>query len=222
MRKLRLFSGIVAASLIAGALAATAATDPRSEKLRLTKVDMALAEREVLRGSDLGPGWRQLSVPYRDAPSCPNFKPNFSAYTITGRAITGFEYGSPAYAQVISEVEVFRTRAQAVGDFRLATAPQTARCLAYLFANGFGKTAPASVRLRMLSSRAVAAPRLGERSAAYRLMARVTGTGGSLTITVDFLAFQRGRSIAALGFTGVDSRVPSQTYYARLVADRLR
>ena len=222
MRKLRLCSVIVAGALVAGALAATAATDPRSEKLQLTKADTALAKREVLRGSDLGPGWQRLPVPFRDAPSCPNFEPDFSAYTITGRAIAAYELGRPAAAQVVSEVEVFETRAQAVGDFRLATAPQTASCLAYLFEKGFRQTAPDTVRLRMLSARTVAAPRLGERTAAYRLVARVSGEGGSVTITVDFLALQRGRSIAALGFTGVQGRVPGQTRYAQLVAARLR
>jgi hypothetical protein len=39
---------------------------------------------------------------------------------------------------------------------------------------------------------------------------------------VNVMAVQRGRSIAALVFTGVGSRLPSRQYYAASVSGRLR
>jgi hypothetical protein len=36
------------------------------------------------------------------------------------------------------------------------------------------------------------------------------------------LVIQRGRTIAALIFTGIDSPVPSRTAYGRIVAARMR
>ena len=68
----------------------------------------------------------------------------------------------------------------------------------------------------------VKAPRLGERSAAYAITARLSGNGNSLPMFVDVIAVQRGRSIAVLVFSGVGSRLPSRQYYAAGVTDRLR
>jgi hypothetical protein len=41
-------------------------------------------------------------------------------------------------------------------------------------------------------------------------------------VWVDVIAVQRGRSIAALVFTALGSRLPSRQYFAGAVANRLR
>ena len=68
----------------------------------------------------------------------------------------------------------------------------------------------------------VPAPKLGERSAAYDVAAKLDGNGVSFPVFVDVVVVQRGRSIAALVFTGVGSRLPSRHYVATSVTARLR
>jgi hypothetical protein len=65
-------------------------------------------------------------------------------------------------------------------------------------------------------------PRIGDRSATYRLVARVRSAGTSVPAYFDLHVFQRGRSIGGLFFTGTGVRVPDQLALARTVAGRLR
>ena len=203
------------------AAAAVGATDPRAEKIRLRPADVSLAKRAVLHQSDVGPDWRRVATKRLPGGqfSCPSFKPDFSAYTVTGQAWSSFQLA--AGAQMDSTVAVFRTRAQAIGDFRLGARPELAACHARQIRQAFRRY-PAGIEGRLLSSKMVKAPKLGERSAAYAMTARLSGNGTSLPMFVDILAVQRGRSIAALYFTGVGSRLPSQRYFAATVVGRLR
>jgi hypothetical protein len=205
------------------AASAAAAVDPRAEKVRLRPADVSLAKRAVLRQADVGPDWSRVPTQRRGDGqfSCATFKPDFSAFTVTGQASASFREASPPGAQIDSTVAVFRTQAQAVGDFRLGAKPQLARCLAEELRRAF-RSYPAGIEGKVLSSKMVPAPKLGERSAAYAITARLSGNGNSLPVFVDVIAVQRGRSIAALVFTGVGGRVPSRQYYAASVSERLR
>jgi hypothetical protein len=208
--------------VVLGAAAAQAA-DPRAEKVRLRPADVALAKRAVLRQDDVGPDWVRLNVPKtKDGQfACDDFRPDFSAFTVTGQALASFQITSQPGAQIDSSVAVFLTKSQAARDFRLGAKPALAGCLADQVRRAF-RSYPKGVRGRVLSSRMVAAPKLGELSAAYALSASLSGNGISIPVSVDVTAVQRGRSIAVLVFTGLGSRVPSRPYYAGLVVDRLR
>ncbi len=214
---------ILAATLAIVAISATAAaggTDPRAEKIRLRPADVGLAKLAVLQQSDVGPDWARVATQRRGGQfSCASFKPDFSAFTVTGQAWASFRLAPGA--QMDSAVAVFRTKAHAVGDFRLGARPELAACFARELRKAFRRY-PEGVEGRLLSSKMVTAPKVGERSAAYAITARLSGNGTSLPVFVDVVAFQRGRSIGALVFTGVGSRLPSQRYFAAAVADRLR
>lgn len=205
------------------AASASAAVDPRAEQVRLRPADVSLAKRAMLTQDDVGPDWSRVPAQRRDGGqfACATFKPDFSAFTVTGQASASFREGSPPGAQIDSTVAVFRTKAQAVGDFRLGAKPQLARCLAEELRRAFRRY-PEGVEGKLLSSQMVPAPKLGERSAAYAISARLSGNGNSLPVFVDVIAVQQGRSIAALVFTGLGSRLPSRQYYAASVTDRLR
>jgi hypothetical protein len=213
-----------AALLFAVALAAVgsplAARDPRAEKERLTPRDMTLARSELLVRSDLAPGWRRTpSSPDDDERTrCPGWNPDFSAFTITGKAKADFEHGQ-AGASILSTAEVYATRSQAVGDFRTGAKPGLVRCLRVLLDRGFRQ---GGVDAEVVSARMAPSPRIGERSATYRVVARVRAGGTSAPAFFDVHFFQRGRSIAGLLFTGVGVRVPDQLALARTVAARLR
>lgn len=219
---MRSFAALLALITILTASAA-AAVNPRAEKVRLRPVDVSLAKRAVLQQADVGPDWSRVPTqPRSDSQfACASFKPDFSAFTVTGRASASFREASSPGAQIDSTVAVFRTKAQAAGDFRLGAKPQLARCLADELRRAF-RGYPDGVEGKLLSSKMVPAPKLGERSAAYAFTARLSGNGNSLPVFVDVIAVQQGRSIAAIVFTSVGSRLPSRQYYAASVTDRLR
>ena len=217
MRMLAVTLAIVAVS----ATAAAGGTDPRAEKIRLQPADMALAKQSVLRQSDVGPDWTRVRTQKRNGGqfACASFRPDYSAFTVTGQAWATFRLA--AGAQVDSTVAVFKSKVQAAGDFRLGARPSLAGCFAQQLRQAFSRY-PEGVKGRLLSSTMVRAPKIGDRSAAYAITARLTGNGTSLPVFVDVLAFQRGRSIGALVFTGLGSRLPSQRYYAAAIDNRLR
>ena len=89
---------------------------------------MALAKRTTLRASDLSPAWtrQQPTKPSNELPTCPGVDMDFSAFTITGTARSSFELRG---ASVDSQVEVFKSRSDAAGDFRKGTSAPALRCL---------------------------------------------------------------------------------------------
>lgn len=205
--------------LLSVASVAVAAGDPHAEQERLRSTDMALAKRATVKLSDLAAGWKRLPAPPEDGDSkCPGFDPDLSAFTITGKARSLFSrVGGGA---VLSAVEVYETRAQAVGDFRAGAKPAAAGCLRHAFEVDFARGAGG--RARATWSRMVTAPSLGERSVQYRLVGTLTLNGRRLPIYMDLLAFQRGRSLGVLFSTGIYGRIRGQTILARVMASRMR
>jgi hypothetical protein len=202
---------------------AAAAADPRAEKVRLRPADVALAKRAVLRSADVGPDWDRVAAPKQNDSqfACGSFRPDFSPFTITGQASASFRSDSPlGPAQIDSTVAVFQTSGQAAGDFRRGAKPALATCLADQVRRAFRRY-PKGVRGRLLSSKMVTAPELGDLSAAYAISAELSGNGVSMRVFVDVNVVQRGRSIAALVFTALGSRLPSRQYFATSVSDRL-
>jgi hypothetical protein len=202
------------------ATSAVAATDPRAEKVRLRPADVALAKRAVLRQEDVGPDWVRVPTLKNDSQfTCSGFQPDFSSFTITGQASASFRIESGA--QMDSTVAVFRTKGQAAGDFRKGARPELAKCLADQVRRAF-RGYPKGVRGKLLSSKMVTAPDLGDQSVAYAIGAELSGNGISVRVFVDVVVVQRGRSIAAIVFTGLGGRLPSRQFFAAAVTGRLR
>ena len=216
----RLAVVLALALAVAGAFAAVAAAkDPRREQERLTPADMALAGRVAVRPTDLPRGWLQTAVPPENGSmSCPGFDPDFSRFTITGKSRSAFS--STGGRSVVSLVEVYASRAQAVGDFRLGAQPALARCLRTTLQDAV--PAGTNLALRVRTSRMQPLGGVGENGAAFRLVASVSSGNVSLPLYLDALVFQRGRTITALMFTSAMERVPGQLALARAVARRMR
>jgi hypothetical protein len=209
---------LIAAVFALGSAAALATTDPHEEQVRLRPADMALARRATIKGSDLLSGWKRTPVGSDDDSKCPEFDPDLSAFTITGKASSLFvQVGAGA---VLSAVEVYKTRTQAIGDFRTGAKPALAKCLRHAFEVDFARAAGGTAKT--ISSRMVPAPRVGERSASYRLVGTLSVKGQRVRVYMDVLAFQRGRSITALFSTGFGGRISGQTVLARVIAARMR
>jgi len=181
---------------------------------------MALARRVLLRQGDVGPDWTRVAVPKTSSTlDCPSFDPDFSHFTITGESQALFTYRD--FDQILSTSEVYRSRAQAVGDFELGVQPGLTRCLRGVLVRTL-KASTGTFKIRAASARQVRAPKIGERAASYRLTASIAASGIGVHIYMDVLVFQRRRTQAGLFFTGVDSPVPSQLSYARAVDARMR
>src|SRR5438552_1184584 len=116
-------SGLVlaAAVFVLGTAGALAATDPHHERERLRPADMTLARKATIKATDLASGWQRRTVGRDDGSKCPGFDPDFSAFTITGKASS--LYARLSVGAVLSTVEVYKTRAQAIGDFRTGAKP---------------------------------------------------------------------------------------------------
>jgi hypothetical protein len=210
---------VVAAAVLVAGVGTAAARDPRLEQQRLTPADMRLAKRAVLQRGDLAAGWRSLHVGQTEGErlQCDGFDPDFSRFVLTGRAITAFAH--PDGASLTAAVEVYRTRADAAGDFRVGTQPGVVRCLRGMLEGAFGNGA---VPLRVRSAQRVPAPRLGERTAAYRVVAALTTNGRTVPIYLDVLVFGRGRSLASLLAVGAYNPLGDRLVLARTMVARMR
>jgi hypothetical protein len=185
---------VVAASMLALAIAATAAArDPRAEKERLKSTDMHAARAALVRLTDLQSGFQQTKTPPSNSPlSCPGWKPDFSHYTITGKAEADYQH--PAGAFVMSEAEVYATHADATGDFHTGARPQFAKCLQY----ALQQQATSGVVITVQSSKMVAAPHVGERAARFKAVATFRTAANTLDVYMDIVAFQQGRLLGAV------------------------
>jgi hypothetical protein len=212
---------LVAALLAAVAVVASApaaAGDGHRERERLTARDMSLASTVALRPADVSAAWRSTPVPAGSGDTrCAGFDPDFSHLTITGKARTAFANANGE--SIVSLVEVYASKRQAVEDYTLGAKPAVARCLR----TTLERAVPAGgVTLRVRSSRMQPLAGVGDRSAAFRLVADVSAGSVAVPIYLDALVFQRGRTVTALLFTSVRTRLPGQLKLATTVAARMR
>jgi hypothetical protein len=216
LRRLPAIVSLLACSLLV--VTPAQAGKPRLEQKRLRPADMALAKRTTVRTSDLSPAWTRqpATKPSNELPTCPGVDMDFSAFTITGMAGSSFELRS---ASVDSNVEVFKSRADAVGDFRKSTTAPTLRCLGRWLRDEAARQQPG---VRFVTSRLLSRPRLGERAVLYRIVMDVPTNAGRVRVFLDVLGFQRGRSIVTLGFSNVSAPLRGQLVLARKVAARAR
>jgi hypothetical protein len=216
LRRLALISGLLVAGLLIAAVAQ--AGKPRLEQKRLRPADVALAKRTTVRAADLGRGWvrRPPGPESNELPTCPGVDMDFSKFTITGTARSSFELQG---ALIDSQVEVYESRADAVGDFRKATTRPVLRCLGRWLREELAKEMPGT---RLVTARLVSRPRLGERAIHYRVVTSVPADAGRLTVYLDLLAFQRGRTAVTIGFSAARTPLRGQLELGRAVAARTR
>jgi hypothetical protein len=210
---------VIALALATAAVAAAA--DPRVEKKRLRAADVALAKRTNLALTDLTAGWKRYpskGSPSGDQPSCPGYNPDLSRFTITGEAEASFNH--PQGFFIVSDMQIFPSRAQAIADFRAGATPSLAGCLSHVFERDFAQGAGG--RARTTSSRKVASPRIGARAAWYRLVGRLTVGGNTAPVNMDLLAVQKGRSQVVLMFIGLRGPIRDEVALGRLLARRMR
>jgi hypothetical protein len=198
------------------ALAATAAAGRRDERERLTKADTALARHALVRQSDLVPGWTALNMPLSHGPRCRGYNPDFSRFTITGKAGSGFTHG--AGSAIASAVEVYASAAQATGDYAVGTQPAFLPCFSSKLARQFAKS---GVAVSVASQRASRLTGIGARALSWHIVFRLTVAGRSVRYYVDLYGFQVNRALGSVSFQSLGKPIPRQVALARLMAARL-
>jgi hypothetical protein len=172
--------------------AAASARNPRLEQLALRAADMDLARSAVLRSGDLGSGWTTAAIK-PDGTAPPDCRgQDYSKFTITGQAQTK---STKSGASVISRVEVYRSRADAFGDFAVDARPGTAACEGAAIRKEW---ASSGLAVRLLSARELRAPKLGQRSIAFRIVLGVRRAGKEIRVYIDLLGFVRDRVAASV------------------------
>jgi hypothetical protein len=205
------------------AVALAADTDP---KKKITAADRAKARSIVLRRADLGPGWKKVPPSPESDATCPGFNPDESDLTLSGEAEADFEQG---LLLIASASEVFATKADALKSWARNDKPAVARCLGYLFQQG---QTDKSTKVKIVSAGRVAFPKLAPRTAAFKVVARLTitdkGKKTTLPVTIQLLAFGQGRGDVSLLAIGPGLGIPiaalrefGKHFAARLAAAKL-
>ncbi len=118
--------------------AAGAAVDPRAPRQQHTAADTKLAKSIVLRQADFAPGWA-LDPPAKTNPPC-TAGPDESSFVQTAKVNPSYTY-KDHITNVGSEVDIFRTAAEARKDWRLSTLALVKACLLQSARSGSGRLA---------------------------------------------------------------------------------
>ena len=203
---------LAAAGLSAGA-AVAATGDPVEQH---TRADMAKARASMLRLSDLGTGWKAVTV--KGEPDCRSFHPDESDLVETGAANRLFGAGG---SRVGSSAVLYRTTKQALASWRRTVKAAELNCAL----EGLRSSLPAGARATTVRLGRLAFPSLAPRTAAFRMVTRVTGLPqGSILLYTDVIVLGRGRTIAGLltGNPGSPVPVTAERNLAAIVALRMR
>jgi len=195
--------------------AAVAARDPMAPRQHHTAADMKRAKAIALRRSDLTAGWK-LNPPAKPNPPC-TAGPDESKLVQTAKVDPSFTW-KDGVTNVGSEVDIFRTAAGARQDWRATTLSLLEACLLQSARAGAAKT----VRVRILSADALAAPKGAERSLHYRLLFALRSTR-TVHLVVEVLALGRGRVTVVLHTLTAQTPLPASVVKAltRVLASRL-
>jgi hypothetical protein len=210
----RLLACLAVALVVVGS---AAARDPRLEKLALRPADMDAAKNGVLRTGDLGTGWATKVQNARDdsPPDCA-FQ-DYSKYTITGEAQTRFDRQG---ASVVSRVEIYKSEADAAGDFGIDTTPKTAACEGRAIRDSFARQAT-GMTVRLASAKQLAAPKVGKRSVAFRIALELRQKARTLKIYIDLIGFVRDRATASIVVVAPSAPAKGALTLARVMDARL-
>jgi hypothetical protein len=203
---------VLAAAALAAAGTALALPDrhPRDPREAFTAADQAWAKRVALKRTDLTGTWRASGpTPAVDA-RCASFDPDMSDLTLTGKSESQDFTRGTTYAGSLTEI--FRTARETATSFRRAARPQLIRCYDELVRAEF----PSQAKVELVSGRVVAAPKVGERRFALRMIWEITVGVGSVRSYLDVLGWDRGRASTAVFLSTID-REPDRALERRIV-----
>jgi hypothetical protein len=212
---MRLAVLLLVAVLAVPAVALAATVDPKAPRQLHVAADMKKAAKLTLRRTDLATGWK-LDPPAKPSPYC-TAGPDESNLVQTAKVDPSFTWKDNV-TNVGSEVDMFRTAAEARKDWRLSTLALMKTCLLQSARAGVGK----KITVRIVSSRELAAPKSVERSLHFRFVFELRSTQ-TARLVADVVALGRGRTTVVLHTLTVRTPLPSSVVSAlvKVLAGRL-
>jgi hypothetical protein len=197
------------------AVALAAAVDPKAPRQRHVAADMTKAAKLTLRRSDLAAGWK-ADPPAKAEPYC-TAGPDESSLVQTAKVDPSFTWKDNV-TNVGSEVDMFRTAAEARKDWRLSTLALVKTCLLQSARGGVGKT----VKVGIVSARELVPPKGVERSLHFRFVFELRSKQ-TARLVADVLALGSGRTTVVLHTLTVQTPLPSAVVNAlvKVLAGRL-
>jgi hypothetical protein len=200
---------------------AAADTDP---KKKLNAADQAKARSVLLKRTDFAAGWKKVPSSTDSDEACPGFNPNNSDLTLTGEGRSEFEHAQ-SLVSVGSYSEVYVTKADATASWTRNVKPALIRCLGHFLRVGVEEEGGS---FRAVSQGRIAFPKFAPRTAAFRLVARVTVRPPNeepvtAPFTIQVVALGHGRGDVALVGIGFGNGIPIADLraFAKLSAARL-
>jgi hypothetical protein len=206
---------LLVAAIAVPAVAIAAGVDPKAPRQRHVAADMTKAAKLTLRRSDLAAGWK-ADPPAKAEPYC-TAGPDESSLVQTAKVDPSFTWKDNV-TNVGSEVDMFRTAAEARKDWRLSTLALVKTCLLQSARAGVGKT----VKVAMVSARELVPPKGVERSLHFRFVFELRSKQ-TARLVADVLALGSGRTTVVLHTLTVQTPLPSAVVNAlvKVLAGRL-
>jgi hypothetical protein len=212
---MRLAVLLLVAVLAAPTVALAAKVDPKAPRQRHVAADMKKAAKLALRRADLATGWK-LDPPAKSEPYC-TAGPDESNIVQTAKVDPSFTWKDNV-TNVGSEVDVFRSAAEARRDWRLSTLALVKTCLIQSARAGVGK----KIKVRIVSARELAAPKSAERGLHFRFVFELRSKQ-TARLVADVVALGRGRTTVVLHTLTIRAPLPPSVLGAlvKVLADRL-
>jgi hypothetical protein len=212
---MRLIVLLLVVAIAVPAVALAAAVDPKAPRQRHVAADMTKAAKLTLRRSDLAAGWK-ADPPAKAEPYC-TAGPDESSLVQTAKVDPSFTWKDNV-TNVGSEVDMFRTAAEARKDWRLSTLGLVKTCLLQSARAGVGKT----VKVGIVSARELVPPKGVERSLHFRFVFELRSKQ-TARLVADVLAIGSGRTTVVLHTLTVQTPLPSAVVnaLAKVLAGRL-
>ena len=223
--------GLVAALFLAGcgddgdddggSSSQTTVAPTTSTTLSQAQLDQAKATRVVLTVADL-PGYTMdapdpadTSTLGTDAAECINNDPVLSQLgdDPDPRGVLGADYSKGEEITVGSSVTFADTEDQARAAFTALSAASFPACFARIFASELRTQDPTFTSVNVNTTR-LPAITVGDQSAGFRSVARITSSGVAVTLNVDLTFIRVGRAVAELDTITLGTQFPA--------AERLR
>jgi hypothetical protein len=195
------------------------AGNPAKEKIALTKAGNKRARAEVLHRADVGAGWSGgLRKPHLPATLPCSYRPKQSDLVVVGASESIWQ--KPGVV-LDSGAQVLRNAAMVRKDWRRTVlAPQVPACLRRGFVKSLGSSA------KLVSFDRASFPPVAPRTRAFRAVADVKSSLGTVRVDIDFVAFGVGRNELNLTISGPTQARSSlariEKHWARVLVGRAR
>ena len=206
---------LLVAVLVVPAVAFAGTVDPKAPLQRHVAADMTRAGKLALRKSDLAAGWK-VDPPAKPSPYC-TAGPDESSLVQTAKVDPSFTWKDNV-TNVGSEVDVFRTSAEARKDWRLSTLALVKTCLLQSARSGVGK----KIKVSIVSASELTPPKSVERSLHFRFVFELRSKQ-TARLVADVVALGRGRTTVVLHTLTVQTPLPASvvTALVKVLAGRL-